>query len=207
VGTVSRGQLTNMCKMTLAILVPLAAAACAVSRVDSLTVPLVYKANPKNVGLLGGLSCSAVSLQAQDARTQKTLGTRVHETKPLKAEVTAGSDPASWVGDGVQSVLRQNGFSTQGGGPNLVVTLDSLHTVESIWHRSSYDARITVTGELQSRAGKVCWKGSVEGQGGNYGYSGSIVNYQETLNAALDSATSNMILAVGFREALCHCAD
>ena len=202
------GSLTNMYKITLAILIPLTAAACAVSRVDPLSVPLAYRANAKNVGLLGGLSCSAVSqVQVQDARTQKTLGTRLHESKPLRADATAGSDPASWVGDGVQSVLRQNGFSTQGGGPSLVVMLDSLHTVESIWHRSSYDARITLTGELRSTAGKVCWKGSVEGQGGNYGYSGSIVDYQETLNAALDSATSNMVLAPGFKDALCHCAN
>jgi hypothetical protein len=158
--------------------------------------------------LLGGLSCSAVSqVQAQDARTQKTLGTRVHESKPLHADVTAGSDPAAWVADGVRGVLKQNGFSSEGGGPRLLVTLDALHTVESIWHRSSYDARIALSGELQSPAGKVCWKGDVEGQGGNYGYAGSIVNYQETLNAALDAATSNMMLAPGFKDALCHCAD
>ena len=61
--------------------------------------------------------------------------------------------------------------------------------------------------ELRSAAGKVCWKGSVEGQGGNYGYAGSIPNYQETLNAALDAATSNMIQAPGFKEALCHCTE
>lgn len=197
-----------MHKIALGVLIPLTVAACAVSRVDPMSVPLVYKANPKNVGLLGGLSCSAVSrVQAQDARTQKALGTRVHESKPLKAEVTAGSDPASWVEDGVQSVLRQNGFSTQGAGPELMLRLDALHTVESIWHRSSYDARIELSAELRSPAGKVCWKRSVEGQGGNYGYSGSIVNYQETLDAALDAATSNMILAEGFKDALCHCTD
>ena len=197
-----------MRKITLTVLIPLMVSACAVSRVDPLSVPLVYKENPKSVGLLGGLSCSAVSqVQGQDARTQKVLGTRVHESKPLRADVTAGSDPAAWVADGVRSVLRQNGFSTQGTGPKLVVTLAALHTTESIWHRSSYDARIALSGELQSPAGKVCWKGDVEGQGGNYGYSGSIVNYQETLNAALDAATSNLVLAQGFKDALCHCTD
>jgi hypothetical protein len=197
-----------MYKITLTILIPLMTCACAVSRVEPLSVPLVYKPNPKNVGLLGGLSCSAVSqVEAQDARTQKTLGTRVHESKPLHADVAVGSDPASWVADGVRGVLKQNGFTTEGSGPKLVVTLDALHTVESIWHRSSYDARIALSGELESPAGKVCWKGGVEGQGGNYGYSGSIVNYQETLNAALDAAVSNMVLAQGFKDALCHCAD
>jgi hypothetical protein len=197
-----------MRKITLGILIPLMVAACAVSRVDPLTVPLAYKANPKNVGLLGGLSCSTLAgVEARDARTQQLLGTRVHESKPLKADVMLGGDPAPWVADGVQTVLRQNGFSTPSSGPTLVVELDALHTVESIWHRSGYEARVVLSGELRSPAGKVCWKHSAEGQGENYGYAGSIVDYQETLNAALDAATANLILADAFRDALCHCAD
>jgi len=196
-----------MKKIILAVLSLVAIAACEVTRVDPITVPLVYKANPRNVGVLGGLSCNALSVQAQDARTQKLLGTRVHESKPLKADVSAGGDPAAWVSDGVQSVLGQNGFSAQSGGPILAVTLDSLHVVESVWHRSSYDGRITLSAALRSRGGKTCWKGSVEGQGGNYGYAGSILNYQETLNATLDAATANMLLAPGFKDAVCHCAD
>lgn len=198
-----------MHKSILAMLLSLTVAACAASRVEPMSVPLSYKTNPKNVGLLGGLSCNAVSLvQAQDARTQKTLGTRVHEKKPLKADVTADGDPASWVRDGVKSVLQENGFGTVGGaGPRLVIALDSLHSVESILRRSSYDARVTLSGELQTLAGKTCWKGSVEGQGGNYGYTGSIADYQETLNAALDSAISNLFLTAGFKDALCRCAD
>jgi len=196
-----------MKKIILAALSLVAIGACAVTRVDPLTVPLVYKANPKNVGLLGGLSCNSLSVQAQDARSQKLLGTRMHESKPLKADVTAGGDPAAWVSDGVQTVLGQNGFSAQGGGTTLAVGLTVLHTTESVWHRSSYEARVSLTGELRSRAGKSCWKGSVDGQGENYGYSGSIQNYQETLNSALDSAVSNMTLTPGFKDAVCHCAD
>ena len=196
-----------MKKVILAVLGLAVIGACAVTRVDPLTVPLVYKANPKNIGMLGGLSCNALSVQALDARTQKLLGTRVHESKPLKADVTAGGDPAGWVSDGVQSVLGQSGFSAQNGGPTLVVSLAALHSVESVWHRSSYEARITLGGEVRSRGGRSCWKGSADGLGENYGYSGSIPNYQETLNAALDSAVSNMAQAPGFKDAVCHCAD
>jgi hypothetical protein len=180
--------------------------ACAVSRLDPLSVPLVYKANPKNAGLLGGLSCNAISqLQVSDARIEKTLGVRVHESKPLKADVTADGDPAAWVHDGVQGFLAQNAVSIQGNGPKLLVSLDSLHTVESAWHRASYDASVALTAELRGAVGTSCWKESVEGTAGNYGYAGSVTNYQETLNAALDAASTRLGQSQGFKTALCQC--
>lgn len=182
--------------------------ACAVSRLDPLSIPLAYKANPKNAGLLGGLSCNAISeLQVSDARTEKTLGIRTHESLPLKADVTAATDPAAWVHDGVLGFLQQNGVSVQGSGPKLLVSLDALHTVESAWHRSSYDARIALTGQLQGPGGKACWKESVVGTAGNYGYAGSVQDYQETLNGALDATSLQLVQSQAFKAALCHCAD
>ena len=67
--------------------------ACAVSRLDPLSIPLAYKPNPKNAGVLGGLPCNAVSqVQVSDARVEKALGVRTHESKPLKANVTITGD-------------------------------------------------------------------------------------------------------------------
>ena len=185
-----------------------ALSACAVSRLEPLSIPLAYQANPKNAGLLGGVECRAISqVRVRDARIDKALGVRTHESKPLKAEVTIAGDPTLWLHDGVQSFLAQNLVTFQGGGPTLLVSLDSLHTVESVWHRASYDARIMLTGDLQSAAGKTCWKGSAEGTAGNYGYAGSVLNYQETLNGALDSASTHLAESQAFRTALCHCPD
>lgn len=182
--------------------------ACAVSRLDPLSIPLAYKPNPKNTGLLGGLTCNAISeLQVSDARVEKTIGVRTHESKPLKADVTAAGDPAAWVHDGVQGFLAQNAVSFQGRGPKLLVSLDSLHTVESVWHRASYDARIALTGQLQGPGGKTCWKESVDGAAGNYGYAGSVLNYRETLNGALDAASMHLAESQGFKTALCHCGE
>jgi hypothetical protein len=82
-----------------------------------------------------------------------------------------------------------------------------MNTVESIWHRSSYDAHINLTGQLQSASGKICWKEAADGAAGNYGYSGSVQNYQETLNSALDAATLHMAQSQGFKDAVCHCTD
>jgi hypothetical protein len=82
-----------------------------------------------------------------------------------------------------------------------------MNTVESIWHRSSYDAHLNLTGQLQSSSGKTCWKDSVDGASGNYGYSGSVPNYQETLNGALDAAIAKMAQSQGFKDAMCHCTN
>jgi len=197
-----------MYKLTLIAFMALAVSACAVSRVENLEVPLAYKADPKNAGLLGGMSCKALAqVTAADARSEKTLGVRVHESKPLKADVTTSSDVASWVQGGAQSFLTQNGLVMDAGGPRLHLAIDSVHTSESIWHRSSYTAAIGLSAQLQNAAGKSCWTTSVQGTGGNYGYTGSVENYQETLNRALDSATQHIAEQQGFKDALCHCGN
>jgi hypothetical protein len=186
-----------------------ALAACAVSRVDPLSIPLVYTATPKNATVFGGVPCNAIStLQVTDARSDKSLlGVRTHESKPLKADVTSSTDPAVWVQSGLQSSLGQNGIVFQGHGPKLAVSIDTLHTTESIWHRSSYTANLALTGSLISPSGRLCWKQTVQGAGDNYGYAGSVQNYQQTLNSALDNASANLAQSAGFKDALCHCAD
>lgn len=182
--------------------------ACAVSSVQPLTVPLAYKAGSKQPVLAGSYACSAIAqVRATDARTDKSLGMRVHESKPLKAELSASGDAASWVADGVQRYLTQTGIHVQGSGPTLDVTLDSLRSSESIWHRSSYESRIGLSARLQSPAGKVCWQDNFEGTSGDYGYSGSIETLQGTLNGALDAATLRLAESQGFRNALCHCGN
>ena len=50
-------------------------------------------------------------------------------------------------------------------------------------------------------------KGSAVGKAGNYGYAGSIENYQQTLNSALDAASQQIVSPQPFRDALCHCGD
>jgi hypothetical protein len=200
---------TRMYKTIPILVMSLALSACAVSRVDPLSIPLAYKTNPKDASVLGVLSCNSISqVEVTDARAEKNLGTRVHESKPLKATVTAGTDPAVWAKEGIQTFLGQHGVNAQGGGgPKLLVSLDAMNTVESIWHRSSYDAHISLTAQLQSPTGKICWKEAVDGAAGNYGYSGSIQNYQETLSGALDAATVHMAQSQGFKDAMCHCAN
>jgi hypothetical protein len=196
-----------MHRITLLVFACLVVTACAVSHVDPLTVPLAYQTNAKNAGVLGELRCNAISqVVATDARTDKSLGIRMLEGKPERAPVSVTGDAAAWVQSGVQGLLGQNGV-VRGSGPALVVVLDDLRTTESIWHRASYDARVGLTGQLQSPSRKVCWTGTVEGTGGDYGYAGRIETYQGMLNAALDSATLRLAQSPGFKDALCHCGN
>lgn len=197
-----------MKKTTLAAFVLFGVGACAVSKVDPLTVPLTYTPDPKNANTLGTVSCPVISeVQVQNALTTgNVLGIRTHESKPLKADATTNSDIAAWVQSGVQGFLMQNGFSLQPSAPKLVIRLDTLHSTETIWHRASYSAQIAITGSLRTAGGKTCGGQRVDGDGGDYGYAGSIQNYQNSFNAALNKATGNLVRAAGFQESLCDCA-
>jgi hypothetical protein len=197
-----------MRKLELLVLACITLSACSVSRVEPLSIPLQYKVNLNGTGAIGGLSCNSISqVQVDDVRTDKTLGVRVHESKPLTANVTATNDPTAWVQEGVRNVMSQNGLSAGSDGPRLIISVDSLRTAESIWHRSTYDARVVLTDRLQTVSGRTCWKETVQGAASTYGYSGSIENYQETLNRALDAATLHIVEPQGFKDALCRCQN
>jgi hypothetical protein len=183
-----------------------ALSACAVSQVDPITVPLQYVPPTDPLEVPRSLSCPAIaSLRVADLRTDQLLGERHHESKPLKADVTAGGDPAAWVGDGVQNFIAAYAVKPGGAGPSLVIDLKSLHTSENIWHRAGYEARIDLTARVQSPSGRTCWQGTVTGKAGNYGYAGSIPNYQETLNYALARAALQLVDSPEFEQGLCHC--
>lgn len=206
------GHVLNRVPMSFAF-IPLilgcALAGCAtVKAVDPLTVPLAYKADPDNNAPLSSFTCPNLSgIQVVDKRSETLLGVRFVEDKPLKADVTAGGDPLLWVRGGIESYLHQNNIKTGQSGPALMVELDSLRTEENIVHRSGYEARITATASLQSASGKSCWRASLQSDKGNYGYIGSVQDYQEVLNRALDGLSSQIVAAPDFTGALCHCAD
>lgn len=197
-----------MRKLSVTALMSLGLLGCAVERVDPMSVPLAYSPSTGAPALTGALACTTVGpIEVTDGRAEKSLGLRTIENKPLKASVSLGSDPTAWVRQGVDSYLSHHGLKIQSGGPKLALTVDQLQTTETVYHRSSYDALVALTGELKSPGGKSCWKGTVQGKGDNYGYVGSIENYQETLNSALDAASQQLVSPQAFRDALCHCGD
>jgi len=192
----------------IAMLALMAAGCAAVSNVEPLSVPLAYKATPDSDALLVSLSCPYLAhVQVLDKRSDPLLGVRFLESKPLKADVTASSDPVAWAQGGVESYLGQSHIKTGNVGPTLVLELESLKTSENIYHRSGYEARITVATSLQSPMGKSCWHAALQSDAGNYGYVGSIEDYQEVLNRALDKISAQILGSADFSAALCHCAD
>lgn len=196
-------------KNVVIVVVFLLAAACRTpASVTPLTIPLKYQAmaSPSEVPSLP--SCAAISkVEVEDARDEKAIGKRFVQDKPgAVAPVTASTDIAAWVKEGFESTLQKGGAPAGGKGSVLHVRVDQITTNENVLHRSGYDARIALSLELlPAGGGPSCWSDRSEGSSENYGYAGSIENYQETLNHALDRAANRALSSQGFRKAVCSC--
>ncbi len=189
------------------VLLPLVIAACrAPSSVAPMTVPLQYKAmlTPGEVPTMP--QCAAVSkIEVQDGRDEKSIGKRYVEGKPSAiAAVTTTGDVAAWAARGFENTFKRAGVAVgKEGAPVLRIRIDQIVTNENVVHRAGYDGRIVMSAELG--AGGSCWKESAEGASENYGYAGSVENYQETLNHALDRAAARILSSPNFRKAVCSC--
>lgn len=189
------------------VLLPLLLACCrAPSSVAPMTIPLQYKAMLTPGEVPAAPPCAALSkIEVQDARDDKKLGKRYVEGKPNAiAAVTTSDDLAAWATRGLESTFKRAGVTVgKEGAPVLHVRIDQIATNENVVHRAGYDGRIVVQAELG--AGGSCWKDSAEGSSENYGYAGSVENYQETLNHALDRTAARILSSPTFRQAVCSC--
>lgn len=176
--------------------------------VSPVAVPLQYKtmSSPGEFPALG--SCAGVSaVRVTDARSDTVLGKRFVEGKNVPAAaVTASSDVAVWVRTAVLEELSRAGATTaKADAPTLTIKVDQINTTENVLHRSGYEARVAISADLAGSNGTSCWKDRAEGFAENYGYAGSIVNYQETLNHALDRAMIRLMNSAEFKKAVCGC--
>jgi uncharacterized lipoprotein YajG len=189
------------------VLLPLLLACCrAPSSVAPLTVPLQYKAMLTPGEIPTAPQCAALSkIEVQDARDEKNIGKRYVEGKPAAiAAVTTSDDVAAWAAGGFENTFKRAGVTVgKEGAPVLRIRIDQIITNENVLHRSGYDGRIVMSAELGT--GGACWKDSAEGFAENYGYRGSVENYQETLNHALDRAAARILSSPNFRKAVCSC--
>jgi uncharacterized lipoprotein YajG len=192
--------------LSLAIL-----AACSTpSTVAPIAIPLQYKTMATIAEFPTLPACAALSkVEVVDARDEKALGKRYVEGKTAAnavAPVTAASDVGQWVQTGVEAALKRSGVTI--GNPNapvLKITIDSINTGENVLHRSGYEGRIQLSADLHSASGASCWKGNADGAAENYGYAGSIENYQETLNHALDRAVIRLLSTPEVKKTICSC--
>ena len=170
-------------------------------------IPLQYQEVASAGEFPGVPACAALSgIQVTDARLDKTIGKRYVETNPaITAPVTASSDVAAWVRAGASAAAQRVGINQTSGGPILRLSVRQIMTSENVARRSGYEGRIVLSAELVRRGGGVCWQDRTEGASENYGYSGAVDNYQETLNHALDRAMIRLLGDPGFQRSLCSC--
>ncbi len=170
-------------------------------------IPLQYRmvASPGEFPTLP--TCAAISsIQVTDARLDKTIGKRYVETNPsITAPVTASSDVAAWVKAGAAAAAQRAGINQTAGGAVLRLSVRQIATSENVARRSGFEGRIVLSAELVRKGGGVCWQDRTEGTSENYGYSGAVDNYQETLNHALDRAMIRLLGDPGFQKSICSC--
>ena len=192
---------------TAVIAIILLAACSTPSSVGPVSVPLKYKLMA-SAGEFAPTPCAGVSnVRVTDSRAEKNIGTRFVEGKSAPAAaVTTPSDVAEWVRIGALEALKRAGAtSTKSNAATLNLSIESIATSENVLHRSGYEGRIVLSAELSSASGASCWKERLEGFSENYGYSGSVENYQETLNHALDRAMIRMLTSPELKKAICSC--
>src|SRR5438270_9595941 len=173
------------------------------STVAPISVPMQYKmmSSPGEFPTLG--ACAAISdLRVVDARGDTTLGKRFVEGKNIpSASVTAASDIAAWARTGVLEELNRAGVATgKANAPTVRISIDQINTSENVLHRAGYEGRLNVSAELIGAGGTACWKDRSDGFAENYGYAGSVENYQEMLNHALDRAMLRLLNSADFKK-------
>jgi hypothetical protein len=157
-------------------------------------------------------SCAApLALQVSDSRAQPAVvGRRFQEGRPSNEyPIQMEGDPVTYVQSALERAFARGGRPTGGvDAARFSVTLTQLNLEEKVFRNAEYDGQVTFEAALTLPGAKApCWSGRIMGKGENYGSAGSPVNYEETLNRALDNAAARLFDQTDFNDALCgRCA-
>ncbi len=150
--------------------------------------------------------CVAVSGITYKNGLENTLvGKRFLENhkKPPEAIHMTGN-LSDWVRASATEMFRRAGFNTQDpSAPRLTLQLTDIAVSENIYVNSGYNGRVTLDATLLNAQGQPCWNDTEAGLAQNYGHSGSAINYQETVNHALDRALMALLADKNFQKAAC----
>jgi hypothetical protein len=154
-------------------------------------------------------ACVALSgIEVHNSLKNAVVGERTLETRPMPVQtISMRGSPASWVSASANEIFKQAGLvANRAGTPRLKLGLSNVMIHENIYVNSGYDGRVTLDASLENANGKVCWRDRKSGTAKNYGNSGAAINYQETVNHALDRAMMAIVSDKGFQDAACgHC--
>ena len=150
----------------------------------------------------------AGDVTVSDSRTETAVGERSDEDTPdRKQTISMGGDAIGWVTKGFEEISRQASLRLrEAGKPEVSLSLAKVWIIEVTAFNAEYDGRVVVdVSVLPAGGGKACWSERMEGTAENYGRPGKEVNYQETVNHALDRAMAKTLGSDEFLKALCSC--
>jgi len=142
-----------------------------------------------------------------DAREKPSpAGLRFEENKPdVTYPIEMTGDAVAYVQSALVANLKRAG--SPAGGPSasaLAVTLIQLNLEERTYHNAEFSGGVGLDLVLTTGSSPApCWKGRISGTGTNYGKAGNPVNYQETLNRAVEKAMAELLFQKSFQDALC----
>lgn len=178
---------------------------CAPSTLQPLTVAPKHTMMVEAAEVSVVQPCAAISeLTVEDARTEGPIGKRFLEQQPnVSQPVSFPRDASDWARTGIEAIFQKAQLGRDASKPALRIKVEQIFTEETVYRRAEFDGRVVLTAEVvPAGGGAACWSTRVEGFAENYGYAGNLLNYQETLNHALDRAALKL-LASNLQSKLC----
>jgi hypothetical protein len=142
-----------------------------------------------------------------DGRVDKrVVGRRVRERGGEESSISVDQGVEAWLRSGADQILTYASVARGPAAPesagDLHLTLASIAITESTYVQSELEGKVVVDAALE-RDGKEVWSNRFDGTAKNWGTPGNPVNYQETINHALDRALTSMVNDTNFRDAVC----
>lgn len=194
----------NTMSKTCLVLIGLAAiaAACAPSTLS----PTTFSADYQTMGSIGDFStapdCATYGqLEITAPADLSKVGVRYLEEGRERWDVGMTGDAEAWLRAGLENALRAASIEQAASGRTIAVELASITTDESVYRQAEYDGKVVLRARVTG--GGADWSATKDGFAENYGRPGSNVNYQETVNHALDRALAALVNDSGFTGALC----
>ena len=195
--------MTRLCVAFLSLFV----FACAGPSKGEMTFPAAYYRSGEGPPPAVPSCTVPIQVVVTDARpTPSVVGRRFEEEKPtVEYPIKMEGDAGAYVRNGVEKALLAADGAPAGKAPaNLAITITQIALEEKTFYNAEFSGRMGLEVILtRATSSEPCWSGRVSGLGRNYGKAGNPTNYQETLNRALDHATSELLGAPGFADAMC----
>ncbi len=133
------------------------------------------------------------------------VGKRTLESSALPTQnISLKGNPTPWVHAAANAMLQLAAVNVRDPqGPRLGLSLSGIAINENVHVNSGYDAHVILDAALLDKHGKECWSQRKSGSSQNYGDSASAINYQETINHALDRAIAAIAADKSFQDAAC----